>query len=153
MRTFTAGIGNEPKEAGERLAGRLPFLLVWDEIRPGHKLPAAVWVLMAQGGITESDRQAPDRRPSAERLEGGDLTIVRVKTGTDHAQVYRSDDPNNSIDRPAWSVRGDRRHQPYPSLGRGEEGNSITKMKWIASYTKGDVHTSALQDKVIVIRP
>ncbi|TFD26985.1 hypothetical protein [Cryobacterium cryoconiti] len=153
MRTFAAGIGNEPKEVGERLVGRLPFVPVWDETRPEQKLLAAVWALMAQGGITESDRRAPDSGPLSESAERGDLTIVRVKAGTDHAQVYRRDDPSNSIDHPAWSVRGHWRHQPYPSLGRDQAGNAITKMKWIASYTKGDAHKLALQDKVIVVRP
>ncbi|SFN43499.1 hypothetical protein [Mycetocola miduiensis] len=153
MRTFAAGIGNDPKEVGERLAGRLPFVPVWDESRPESKLLAAVWALMAQGGITESDHQTSDRGPSAENPERGDLTIVRVKAGTDHAQVYRNDDPSNFIDRPAWSVRGHWRHQPYPSLGRDEAGNVITKMKWIASYSKGDARDFAPRDKVIVVRP
>jgi hypothetical protein len=153
MRTFAVGIGKEPKEVGEPLTGRLPFVPVWDDTRPEQKLLAAVWALMAQGGITESDRRSSDGGPSAESSERGDLTIVRVKAGTDHAQVYRSDDPSNAIDRPAWSVRGHWRRQPYPSLGRDETGNLITKMKWIASYTKGDAHRWAPQDKVIVIRP
>ena len=152
MRTFAAGIGNEPKEVGERLVGRLPFVPVWDETRPEQKLLAAVWALMAQGGVTESDLQTHVGGPIVSP-ERGDLTIVRVKAGTDHAQVYRRDDPSNSLDRPSWSVRGHWRHQPYPSLGRDEAGNAITKMKWIASYAKGDVLRSAPQDKVIIVRP
>lgn len=152
MRTFVAGQGHEPKEVGERLFGRLPFVPVWDETRPEQKLLAAVWALMAQGGITESHPRAVRDGFSPEIPEGGDLTIVRIKAGTDHAQVYRRDDSSQSIDRPAWSVRGHWRHQPYPSLGYDAEGHVITKMKWIASYTKGDLQLSAPHDKVIVVR-
>jgi hypothetical protein len=152
LRTFAAGIGSEPKEVGERLFGRLPFVPVWVETRPEQKLLAAVWSLMAQGGITESNRQDSGGGRSTENPSRGHLTVVRVKAGTDHAKVYRSDDPSNSTDRSAWSVRGHWRHQPYPSLGSDEAGNAITKMKWIASYTKGDVLRAVHQEKVIVVR-
>ena len=57
MRTFAAGRGNDAREVGDRLSGRLPFVPVWDETRPEQKLLAAVWALMAQGGVTESERQ------------------------------------------------------------------------------------------------
>jgi len=153
MRTFAAGIGNDPKEVGERLAGRLPFVPVWDESRPEQKLLAAVWALMAQGDVTESHRAGSDGGSSTGASDQGDLTEVRVKAGTNHAQVYRFDDPSNVVDRLAWSVRGHWRHQPYPSLGRDAQGKAVTKMKWIASYTKGDVHGSPPLQKVIVVRP
>ncbi|WIE63164.1 hypothetical protein DEI97_008490 [Curtobacterium sp. MCLR17_032] len=156
MRTFAAGRGNDAKEVGERLSGRLPFVPVWDETRPEQKLLAAVWALMAQGDVTESDR-----RPGLEAgpvgtgtgTGAGDLVIVRVQAGTEHAQVYRHDDPSNSEDRPAWSVRGHWRHQPYASLGRDEFGNVRTKMIWIASYVKGNSAGGLPTDKVISVRP
>jgi hypothetical protein len=153
MRTFAAGIGNEPKEVGDRLAGRLPFVPVWDESRPEQKLVAAVWALMAQGGVTESHHPALGGGTSTGVAESGDLTVVRVKAGTNHAQVYRSDDPSNVADRPAWTVRGHWRRQPYPSLGLDEQGMPATKMKWIASYVKGNASESAPLQKVIVVRP
>ena len=153
MRTFAAGVGNEPKEVGERLAGRLPFVPVWDENRAEQKLIAAIWALMAQGDVTETEGRRSPQEPGSSDPERKDLTIVRVKAGTGHAKVYRHDDPSFQLDRPAWSVRGHWRHQPYPSLGRDEKGRVITKMKWIASYTKGDVNVGISSDeKVISVR-
>ncbi|QIT12709.1 hypothetical protein [Clavibacter michiganensis] len=153
LRTFAAGIGNEPKEVGERLHGRLPFVPVWDETRPEQKLIAAVWALMSQGGVTESERRSPDTEAKSERPERGALTIVHVKAGTDHARFYRSDDPSNLAERPAWSVRGHWRNQPYPSLSRDEKGNVVRRLKWIASYTKGDPRGATPPEKVIVVHP
>jgi hypothetical protein len=152
MRTFAAGRGNDAKEVGDRLSGRLPFVPVWDETRPEQKLLAAVWALMAQGDVTESDRQV-GAQGGRDRAEAGDLVVVRVKAGTDHAQVYRHDDPSNVENRPTWSVRGHWRHQPYPSLGRDEAGNVLTKMIWIASYVKGNAAGELPTDKVITVRP
>jgi len=107
---------------------------------------------MAQGDVTESERQvgAPGSRGGA---AAGDLVVVRVKAGTDHAQVYRYDDPSNLEGRPAWSVRGHWRHQPYPSLGRDENGDALTKMIRIASYVKGSPSGDLPTDKVITVRP
>lgn len=152
MRTFAAGRGHDAKEVGERLAGRLPFVPVWDETRPEQKMLAAVWALMAQGDVTESDRQVGAHRGS-DVGAAGDLVVVRVKAGTDHAQVYRREDATNLEDRDPWSVRGHWRHQPYPSLGRDEDGKTLTKMIWIASYVKGDPSGDLPVDKVIAVRP
>jgi len=152
MRTFAAGRGHDAKEVGERLAGRLPFVPVWDDTRPEQKMLAAVWALMAQGDVTESDRQA-GAQGSSDGGAPGDLVVVRVKAGTAHAQVYRHDDPTNLEDRDPWSVRGHWRHQPYPSLGRDENGKRLTKMIWIASYVKGNPAGNLPLDKVITVRP
>ncbi|GAA2250911.1 hypothetical protein GCM10009851_40460 [Herbiconiux moechotypicola] len=153
MRAFAAGVGREPKEVGAPLSGRLPFVPVWDQSRPEQKLVAAVWALMSQGNVTESSRVRHDGTPPGAISDPADLTIVRVKAGTKHAKVYRHDDPSFSTDRPAWSVRGHWRRQPYPSLGRDDAGNVITKMKWIASYTKGDQQRPESPEKVIIVRP
>ncbi|PPG15380.1 hypothetical protein C5D36_09805 [Rathayibacter sp. AY1C6] len=152
MRTFVAGRGRDPKEVGERLAGRLPFVPVWDETRPEQKMLAAVWALMAQGDVTESDRRA-GAQGGSDGGAPGDLVVVRVKAGTDHAQVYRHDDPSNLEDRDPWSVRGHWRDQPYPSLGRDENGKTLTRMIWIASYVKGNPAGDLPLDKVITVRP
>lgn len=152
MRTFAAGRGRDAKEVGDRLSGRLPFVPVWEDTRPEQKLLAAVWALMAQGDVTESDRHV-DARDSGNTAEAVDLVIVRVKAGTAHAQVYRQDDPSNLEGRPAWSVRGHWRHQPYPSLGRDENGKIITRMIWIASYAKGNPTGDLPPNKIITVRP
>ena len=152
MRTFAAGRGHDAKEVGERLSGRLPFVPVWDKTRPEQKLLAAVWALMEQGDVTESDRRV-GAQGSRDGGGAGDLVVVRVKAGTDHAQVYRQDDPSNLEGRPAWSVRGHWRHQPYASLGQDENGNVLTKMIWIASYVKGDPAGDLPRDKVLAVRP
>jgi len=153
MRTYAAGVGNDPKEVGERLVGNLPFVAVWDEERPEQKLLAAVWALMAQGGVTESDRDASRQEVSAGAAPQESLIVVRVKAGTDHARAYRADEEVPGEARPAWSVRGHWRRQPYPSLGYDEAGDPVTKLIWIASYTKGDESLGAVaNDKVISIR-
>ncbi|PZE66839.1 hypothetical protein DEJ27_13210 [Curtobacterium sp. MCPF17_018] len=155
IRTYAAGRGKDPKEVGERLAGRLPFVPVWDEHRAEQKLLAAVWALMEQGDVTESEtRPVPGgNAASPSNPDHGPLHVVRVKAGTDHAEVYRDDAATHSIDRPAWSVRGHWRRQPYPSLGVDDAGNVLTKMIWIASYTKGDATIApAAAEKVIVVR-
>jgi hypothetical protein len=152
MRTYAAGVGNDPKEVGERLVGTLPFVAVWDEDRPEQKLLAAVWALMAQGGVTESERDAGSQDGHAGALPHESLVVVRVKAGTDHAKAYRADEGVPGEARPAWSVRGHWRKQPYPSLGYDEAGDPVTKLIWIASYTKGDEAVGAVaDDKVISI--
>jgi hypothetical protein len=152
MRTFAAGRGHDAKEVGERLSGRLPFVPVWDDTRPEQKLLAAVWALMTQGDVTESDRHV-GTRGNGDNKGVPDLVVVRVKAGTTHAQVYRKDDPSYLEGRPTWSVRGHWRHQPYPSLGRDANGKILTKMIWIASYTKGSQTGDLPPAKVITVRP
>jgi len=152
MRTYAAGVGNDPKEVGERLVGRLPFVAVWDENRPEQKLLAAVWALMAQGDVTESERDAGRQDGHAGAPPHESLVVVRVKAGSDHAKAYRADEEVLGEARPAWSVRGHWRKQPYPSLGYDEAGDPVTKLIWIASYTKGDEAVGAVaDDKVISI--
>ncbi len=155
MRTYTAGVGAgmRVRQVGAQLAGRVPFVPVWDDTRPEQKLLAAVWALMAQGGVAESERIGlggavingiPER--------SGDLTVVRVKAGTDHATVYRREGAGERSDRAAWSVRGHWRRQPYPSLGLDEDGNVRTRPIWIASYTKGS-REAPVEPKVITVHP
>ncbi|GAB2701606.1 hypothetical protein GCM10027071_14360 [Microbacterium marinum] len=153
MRTFAAGRGHDAKEVGERLSGRLPFVPVWDETRPEQKLLAAVWALMAQGGVTESERHATAPESPVPHTRDGGIVVVRVQAGTSHASVYRADGDGATNERPAWSVRGHWRKQPYPSLGRDSEGAIVSRMIWIASYTKGSLPGSASDEKVIVVRP
>jgi hypothetical protein len=153
IRTYAAGVGNDPKEVGERLVGNLPFVAVWDEDRPEQKLLAAVWALMAQGGVTESEREAGRQDGHTGSPPNESLVVVRVKAGTDHAKAYRADEEVPGEARSAWSVRGHWRKQPYPSLGYDEDGDPMTKLIWIASYTKGDEMLGAVAaDKFINIR-
>lgn len=154
IRTYTAGTTMRVKDVGE-LAGQQPFVAVWDETRPEQKLLAAVWALMTQGGVTETgpSRQRPivandGDEPDAERLQ-----IVRLKAGSEHAQVYGADRGDAHLHRGSWSVRGHWRHQPYRSLGVDESGKVRTRPIWIASYVKGDSDALHPGNKVIVVRP
>lgn len=151
LRTFAAGTGLNIKQVGDQLTGRIPFVPVWDETRPEQQVLAAVWALMSQGGITETQGPAPQRTEADHRRGADDVYVVRVKAGTDHARAYGDHDPESPL-RPAWSVRGHWRRQPYPSLGTDEDGNVITRLIWIASYTKGDPATLPPGNKVIAVR-
>lgn len=154
IRTYTAGRSMRGKQVGEQLAGRKPFVAVWDDTRPEQKLLAAIWALMAQGDITQSEPVAGQSMPGDGDPSPGELTIVRVKAGTDHAVVYGSDDAGGGVSpRGSWSVRGHWRRQPYPSLGRDQQGRIRTRPIWITSYLKGETSQEPLTDKVIVVRP
>lgn len=159
LKTYTAGGSDfEPntKEVGEQLSGRVPFVPKWDESRPEQKLISAIWALMSQGDVAENEQVEHDRRGEARTVhEGGNgpggLTVVRVKAGTPHASAY-----GNAIGEGAhldgtWTVRGHWRQQPYPSLGVDDEGRTLTKPVWIASYTKGS-EGSIPGKKVILVR-
>lgn len=152
IRTYVAGVAGSGvvnvKQVGPQLAGRVPFVPVWDDSRPEQKLLAAVWALMAQGGITESEHVTGGVFAGGEPQ--GELTIVRVQSGSDHASVYRGGIDGEPPDRAAWSVRGHWRRQPYPSLGLGDDGRVRTRLRWIASYTKGS-HGSPMEPKVIAV--
>jgi len=155
MRTYAVGKQMVIKEVGEQLSGRNPFVPVWDESRPEQQLLAAVWALMSQGGVTETDRQARPQQMDTEPHGNppDDLVVVRLKAGSDHARAYRSDETDPATDRPAWSVRGHWRRQPYRSLGFDEDGNIQTKLIWITSYTKGNDLTQLPTAKVIAVQP
>jgi hypothetical protein len=152
IRTFAVGKPMHIKEVGEPLAGRIPFVPRWDESRPEQQVVAAVWALMSQGGVTETEDptelRIPEYGPRPPRPE--DVHVVRVKAGTDHARVYGADNPENLL-RPAWSVRGHWRRQPYRSFGVDEDGTVRTKLIWIASYTKGDPTSLPPGNKVIAV--
>ncbi|GMM97074.1 hypothetical protein ABC304_00540 [Microbacterium sp. 1P10UB] len=152
IRTYVAGVAGSGavnvKQVGPQLSGRVPFVPVWDDTRPEQKLLAAVWALMAQGGITESERVTGVVVPSGEPQ--GELTIVRVQAGSDHVSVYREGSDGEPPDRAAWSVRGHWRRQPYPSLGLDDDGHVRTRLIWIASYVKGS-HGAPVEPKVIVV--
>jgi hypothetical protein len=153
IRTFAVGKPMHIKEVGDPLAGRLPFVPRWDESRPEQQVLAAVWTLMSQGGVTETDDptqlRIPEYDPRPPQPE--DIHVVRVKAGTDHAHVYGAVNPTDLL-RPAWSVRGHWRRQPYRSLGDDEDGTIRTKLIWIASYTKGDPASLPPGNKVIAVR-
>ncbi|MBD7957378.1 hypothetical protein H9651_06985 [Microbacterium sp. Sa4CUA7] len=152
IRTYVAGVAGSGvvnvKQVGPQLAGRVPFVPVWDDSRPEQKLLAAVWALIAQGGITESEHVTGGVVAGGEPQ--GELTIVRVQAGSHHASVYRGGIDGEPPDRAAWSVRGHWRRQPYPSLGLGDDGRVRTRLRWIASYTKGS-HGSPMEPKVIAV--
>jgi hypothetical protein len=154
IRTYTAGRGMQVKQVGDQLAGRRPFVPVWDDTRPEQKLLTAIWALMSQGGVTESERLARGGRADYpnEGEASGDLTLVRVKAGTEHALVYRPDDADGISLGASWSVRGHWRHQPYPSLGRDESGRIRTTPIWISSYVKGSGQVNTNAQKVIMVR-
>lgn len=153
IRTYVAGVSGSGavnvKQVGPQLAGHVPFVPVWDDTRPEQKLLAAVWALMAQGGITESERVTGGIAGSGELQS--ELTIVRLQAGSDHASVYREGIEGEPPDRAAWSVRGHWRRQPYLSLGLDDGGRVRTRLIWIASYTKG-THGTPVEPKVIVVR-
>lgn len=141
---------------GDQLSGALPFVPSWDAWHPEQVLLAAVWALMQQGGLTQTEPAG------ARTLSGGEiplppddsdngLHVVRVRTGTEHAEVYRQDAAGWSA-RSAWSVRGHWRRQPYRSLGVDEHGKPLTKLIWIASYTKGDPLQEPAAVKIIDVR-
>lgn len=155
IRTYTAGSTMRVKQVGAQLAGRIPFVAVWDDTRPEQKLLAAIWALMSQGGVTESDRRVHRDSVGAapDASSAGQLTVVRVKAGTDHALVYGPDGANRASPRASWRVRGHWRHQPYPSLGHDEDGNVRTRPIWISSYVKGDSSKKPATEKVITVRP
>lgn len=152
IRTYIAGTGGSGgvnvQQVGPQLAGRVPFVPVWDDTHPEQKLLAAVWALMTQGGVTESERITADINASGERQ--GDLTVVRIQAGSNHASVYREGTDVAPSDRPAWSVRGHWRRQPYPSLGLDDDGRVRTQLIWIASYTKGS-DGKPITPKVILV--
>lgn len=142
-----------------QLAGQLPFAPVWDEHRPEQQILAAVWALMSQGEVTEvdsepmplgrEDRERESRTPA--RADRTDLHVVRVKIGTGHASVYRPDSALGGHPRSAWSVRGHWRRQPYASLGVDEHGKALTKLIWIASYSKGEPGQEPAASKIIEV--
>ncbi|SEB55651.1 Translation initiation factor IF-2, N-terminal region [Paramicrobacterium humi] len=149
LRTY-AGSTTEIKQVGVQLSGRVPFVPSWEEEHPEQQVLAAVWALMTQGGVTESSgeplgRHLGDAVPASPR---GALTVVDVKPGTSHAEFYGGTRHSES-ERPAWSVRGHWRRQPYPSLGLDENGRPRTQMIWIATYTKGSPHADPAPKKVL----
>jgi hypothetical protein len=152
IRTYVAGVAGtgavNVKQVGPQLAGRVPFIPVWDDSRPEQKLLAAVWALMAQGDITESERVTDSVGTGGEPR--GELTIVRVQAGSTHASIYREGVDGELPDRAAWSVRGHWRRQPYPSLGFDDDGHVRTRQIWIASYVKGS-HGLPVVPKVIEV--
>ena len=80
------------------------------------------------------------------------LRIVQLKTGTEHERLDRGAGSRQSlIARSAWTVRGHWRRQPFPSLGRDVDGKVVTKLIWIAAYTKGDVRTQPPAQKVMTV--
>lgn len=152
MRTYTAGTTMKVKQVGEQLAGRRPFVPVWDDTRPEQKLLAAIWALMSQGDVTENELVA--QRSGIDNPQFDDaslLTIVRVKAGTDHALVYAPDGADGVSPRASWSVRGHWRHQPYPSLGHEENGRIKSKPIWISTYAKGIGLWKPSAEKVIFV--
>lgn len=154
IRTYTAGSNMRVKQVGSQLAGRIPFVAVWDGTRPEQKLLAAVWALISQGGVTESEHNADHhhRRVGSATASAGQLTVVRLKVGTDHALVYGPAGADRVSPRTSWAVRGHWRHQPYPSLGLGEDGKVRTRPIWISSYVKGDRSTLPAAEKVVAVR-
>jgi len=155
IRAYAAGRSMNVKQVGDQITGRRPFVPVWNATRPEQKVLAAIWALMSQGGITESlpaELRGTGAPPTAGR--GVDqLTLVRVKAGTEHAQVYGSPGLDAvGAARAAWSVRGHWRRQPYPSLGFDDAGNVRTRPIWIASYTKGGEPRTDPGQKVISVR-
>src|SRR5690606_20710294 len=107
----------------------------------------------------EPEPMAPQQRPPGDRRErraraGGrrDMHVVRVKLGTEHATVYRRGGAAGSRPQGAWSVRGHWRRQPYASLGVDEHGRALTKLIWIASYTKNGTGQELPASKIIEVR-
>lgn len=136
---------------GEQLSGRNPFVPRWDAGHPEQKFLAAIWSLMQQGDVTETEPMS-QARGVGESLAPGEhgMHIVQLKAGSEHRRMYQGQG-QSLIAREAWSVRGHWRRQPYPSLGLDEHGEVITKLIWIASYTKGD-GTPSTEPKVISVR-
>lgn len=136
---------------GEQLSGRNPFVPQWDAGHPEQKFLAAIWALMRQGDVTETEPMSLTHG-AGESLATGEtgMHIVQLKAGSEHQRMYQGQG-QSLIAREAWSVRGHWRRQPYPSLGTDEHGNVITKLIWIASYTKGD-GTLSTEPKVISVR-
>lgn len=151
MRAYVSGKHGSARQVGDQVSGRVPFVAVWDETHPEQKLLAAIWALMSQGGITDSE-SVERRRGVGTEHDHGNLTIVRVKAGTEHAAAYGDEQGKGSPHRVTYSVRGHWRQQPYRSLGVDDEGRVRTRPIWIASYTKGEVADSAAEKKVIVVR-
>lgn len=155
LRTYALAKGGAITQVDDQLDGRLPFIATWDETRPEQQVLVAVWALMSQGGITDMDREhnvrlSDDERPSE---QPGDLVVVRVKAGTDHARAYGADNPTPQLhSATAWSVSGHWRRQPYRSLGIDQEGHVRTKLIWIAQYTKGNAAAQPPENKVISVR-
>jgi hypothetical protein len=155
LRTYALATGKTTEQLGDQLAGRLPFIPTWDETHPEQQVIAAVWALMSQGGVTESNHERGTRLPSEQHPEEHPekLIVVRVKAGTDHARVYGADNPTSQVhSASAWSVSGHWRRQPYRSLGLDEVGNVRTRPLWIAQYTKGNTASRPPEDKVISVR-
>lgn len=123
---------------GEQLSGRNPFVPQWDAGHPEQKFLAAIWALMQQGDVTETEPLSAARGVRDDWPPAADhgMHIVQLKAGSEHKRMYQGQS-QGVIAREAWSVRGHWRRQPYPSLGLDENGKIITKMIWIASYTKG----------------
>lgn len=152
IRSYAAGSRMRVKDVGE-VSGVQPFVPVWDETRPEQKLLAAVWALMAQGGVTENSRSSGSTIAKEEGdPEATPLSVVRLKAGTEHAEVYGNSHGSSRSLRGSWSVRGHWRRQPYRSLGVDETGKVRTRPIWIASYVKGNSASSTAPDKVIVVR-
>lgn len=143
------------RQSGEQISGRIPFTPRLDAGHPEQLLLAAIWALMSQGGVAETALERhPSSAPSPDTPTPGPetLRIVRLKTGTEHERLYRGAGAGQSlIARSAWAVRGHWRRQPYPSLGRDADGKVVTRLIWIAAYTKGDVRTQPPAQKVITV--
>lgn len=144
-----AGRTTEVKLVGEQLSGRIPFVPAWDVQRPEQQILAAIWVLMAQGDVTETrDQPRSGPRETEAVRDHADLRVVDVKPGTSHARYYGRPRTSDG-ERPAWSVRGHWRRQPYPSLGLDENGRVKTQMIWVATYVKGSSQAAPPPQKVL----
>lgn len=155
LRTYALATGRTTEQLGDQLASRVPFVATWDETHPEQQVIVAVWALMSQGGVTDSNRERRVRLPSEERPaeQPGDLIVVRIKAGTDHARVYGADNPTPRLQSAsAWSVSGHWRRQPYRSLGLDEDGHVRTRVIWIAQYAKGNAASRPPENKVISVR-
>lgn len=155
LRTYALATGRKTEQLGDQLANRVPFVATWDETHPEQQVIVAVWALMSQGGVTDVDQEHGMHAPGEghTRAQPGNLVIVRVKAGTDHARAYGADNPSSQHQSAsAWSVSGHWRHQPYRSLGLDEEGHVRTKPIWIAQYTKGNTASRPPENKVISVR-
>lgn len=155
LRTYALAKGKTTEQLGDQLASRVPFVAAWDETHPEQQVIVAVWALMSQGGVTESEHDRSARVQSEARAadQPTGLIVVRVKAGTDHARVYGADNPAPELhSASAWSVSGHWRHQPYRSLGIDENGRVLTRPIWIAQYTKGGTASRPPENKVISVR-
>src|SRR5699024_3297242 len=80
------------RQSGKQLAGRIPFSPRLDAGYPEQMLLAAIWSLMAQGGVTDTSlesRPEVTQAASLSALGPEPLRIVRLKAGTEHERLYR----------------------------------------------------------------